>query len=225
MKKATSILKDYFLKIADSDGDDSGSTSALTDICHYKAPSEEVLHGLRASAKFDLINEFLKTASELSDEDKETVRKFKEVVNMSPTEIKSWLDNDLSHGVGQNGIGRSSGHKIIEILNKNAENYTSADITHMNKVISYVARHKGEGPLKDDNGDLTNSVRSLKNWGHNPLKKSATKNAPKDSPQCGAVCKLRWSGLSEGEAMAYWRKEQKASLKTSQALLRRVLGL
>ena len=67
----------------------------------------------------------------------------------------------------------SSGRKIVEILKKNPkkdpEAYDEEDIAHMRKVTSYCARH-----LKQEESAKMNpkskSCRSLKNWGHNPLK-------------------------------------------------------
>jgi hypothetical protein len=65
------------------------------------------------------------------------------------------------------------GRKIVKILKKNPkkdpEAYDEEDIAHMRKVTSYCARH-----LKQEESAKMNpkskSCRSLKNWGHNPLK-------------------------------------------------------
>jgi hypothetical protein len=42
------------------------------------------------------------------------------------------------------------------------------------------------------------------------VNKEATKNAPKNSPECGAVCQMRHNGMTEEEAMSHWNKEKKA---------------
>jgi hypothetical protein len=64
--------------------------------------------------------------------------------------------------------GHKSGRKIVEILGKNRTDYSSDDIDHMRRVVSYVHRHQSQKP----EGDVRNSNwhRSLLNWGHDPLK-------------------------------------------------------
>lgn len=70
---------------------------------------------------------------------------------MAPKELEDWLGTDKSKSVGQ-GEGESKGHqsgrKIVEIKRKNKSDLTDADLDHMQKVVSYVKRHKGQGPKK-----------------------------------------------------------------------------
>lgn len=67
----------------------------------------------------------------------------------------------------------SSGRKIIEILKKNpkkdASKYSDEDVKHMRRVAAYNKRHlaQEEKAKKDTN---SRSYKSLKNWGHDPLK-------------------------------------------------------
>lgn len=67
-----------------------------------------------------------------------------------------------------------SGRKIIAILEKNPkgdpDKYDEEDIQHMRKVVSYCKRHmaqEAKGPAKNPE---SKSYKSLKNWGHDPLK-------------------------------------------------------
>lgn len=102
---------------------------------------------------------------------KTIVDEFYKVVNMTPHELESWLDTDESKAVGQKdgeseSIGHKSGKRIVQLLQK--QDYADDDLSHMQKVISYVHRHMAQKPA----GDLENTRwrYSLKNWGHDPLK-------------------------------------------------------
>lgn len=98
---------------------------------------------------------------------------FYDLVNMTPSELESWLDTDKSKSVGQNSgdeeaVGHKSGKKIIRIKNKKKDDLTDSDYEHMQKVTGYVNRHKAQGPEVDvKNSDWR---YSLKNWGHDPCK-------------------------------------------------------
>ncbi|KAL8774819.1 MAG: hypothetical protein Q9209_000758 [Squamulea sp. 1 TL-2023] len=68
---------------------------------------------------------------------------------------------------------RYSGRKIIQILSKNPnkdpDQYDDEDLQHMRKVVSYCKRHLAqEEKAKQDTN--SKSYKSLKNWGHDPLK-------------------------------------------------------
>jgi hypothetical protein len=109
----------------------------------------------------------------MAKSNEQVVQEFNEAVNMTRQELEEWLQTDESKSVGQSdGGGESKGHKsgrkIVEILGKNRTDYSSDDIEHMRRVVSYVHRHqsqKPEGDVKDSNWR-----RSLLNWGHDPLK-------------------------------------------------------
>jgi hypothetical protein len=109
----------------------------------------------------------------VADDRQRIMEEFDEFVNMTPKELEAWLETNESKSVGQSdGGGESKGHesgrKIVEILGKNKTDYSSDDIEHMRRVVSYVHRHqsqKPEGDVKDSNWR-----RSLLNWGHDPLK-------------------------------------------------------
>ncbi|MEV7429975.1 MULTISPECIES: DUF3140 domain-containing protein [unclassified Nocardioides] len=98
---------------------------------------------------------------------------WKEAVNMTASELESWLESDDSRRVGQkSGGGESTGHKsgkrIVGILRTKKGDLTDADVAHMRKVVGYVHRHLAQGPDKDvEHSDWR---YSLMNWGHDPTK-------------------------------------------------------
>ena len=109
----------------------------------------------------------------MADDRQQIIEKFEEAVNMTPKELEEWLQTEESESVGQSdGGGESKGHesgrKIVEILKKNKTDYSNDDIDHMRRVVSYVHRHQSQKPA----GEVKNSNwrRSLRDWGHDPLK-------------------------------------------------------
>src|SRR4028119_2433797 len=108
-----------------------------------------------------------------NDDRQQTIDELDDSVNMTRKELEDWLQTDESQSVGQSdGGGESKGHesgrRIVEILEKNKQDYTDGDIDHMRRVVGYVHRHQVQRP----NGDVENSNwrYSLMNWGHDPLK-------------------------------------------------------
>jgi hypothetical protein len=103
---------------------------------------------------------------------KAVVTEFYQVVNLTPKELKTWLETEESQAVGQKkedeSIGHQSGRRIIEILEKKEDQYTDDDVAHMEKVISYVRRHSAQKPSHDI--EQSRWRYSLKNWGHDPTK-------------------------------------------------------
>ncbi|KAG0656684.1 hypothetical protein C6P46_006986 [Rhodotorula mucilaginosa] len=99
-------------------------------------------------------------------------------------------DNSGKVKEGEESVGHESGRKIIDILERNPKKdpskYTDEDLQHMRKgadlgfslildLAAYCARHtKQESHMLDEKSDeeleKTKSVRSLRNWGHDPLK-------------------------------------------------------
>lgn len=111
-------------------------------------------------------------------------REFSELVNMSASELKTWLAKEDSTSSGwtrseaEDGgsgetVGHESGRKIVEILernpNKKEDGYDEDDLPHMRKVVGYCKRHlaQEENAKKDPD---SKSAKSLKNWGHDPAK-------------------------------------------------------
>ncbi|AFY90393.1 MULTISPECIES: DUF3140 domain-containing protein [Chroococcidiopsis] len=110
----------------------------------------------------------------MSQDVNSAIAEFHQVVNMTPKELESWLKTEESQAVGQRkdddeSTGHKSGRRIVELLQKKEDEYTEDEISHMKKVISYVHRHSAQKPSHD----IENSrwYYSLKNWGHDPLKK------------------------------------------------------
>ncbi|KAE8231542.1 hypothetical protein CF326_g3444 [Tilletia indica] len=119
--------------------------------------------------------------------DDQVIEEFNEYVNMSADELEEWLQSEDSQGSGWTGgddgdgetVGHNSGRKIVDILRRNpskdAEKYTEEDLAHMRKVASYCKRHIAqEDKLKQSKSpeelEQTKNTKSLKNWGHDPLK-------------------------------------------------------
>ncbi|KAJ5788786.1 hypothetical protein N7457_003776, partial [Penicillium paradoxum] len=107
-----------------------------------------------------------------------SISEFHDLVNMGPTELRNWLEQEESRRAGWAGgsgetIGHESGRRIVRILEHNPtedpSEYTDQDIAHMRRVVSYCKRHLAqEGRTKHDTN--SKSYRSLKNWGHDALK-------------------------------------------------------
>jgi len=114
------------------------------------------------------------TKSAKEKDQAEAYKNFKSLVNMSASQLENWLKTGESKNTGWNSgngesIGHKSGKKITKILHKKKTELTSADYTHMHKVIAYISRHKAQKP--SGNVSETNWNYSLKNWGYDYSKK------------------------------------------------------
>ncbi len=112
----------------------------------------------------------------MASEDPDTIRReFGEAVNMTASELETWLDSDESQAVGQKsgGTGESTGHesgrRIVELLRKKKDDLSDDDLSHMRKVHGYVQRHLAQEPKRED-VETSRWRYSLMNWGHDPLK-------------------------------------------------------
>lgn len=79
----------------------------------------------------------------------------------------------LAHLLCTNKDLNYSGRKIVSILehnpDKDPDNYRDEDLNHMRRVVAYCKRHLAqEEKAKQDTE--SKSYKSLKNWGHDPLK-------------------------------------------------------
>ncbi|MFD7137129.1 DUF3140 domain-containing protein [Streptomyces sp. NPDC059894] len=112
-----------------------------------------------------------------SDDDRrETWDDFRELVNMTPSELEKWLASDPSREAGQHkdggeSTGHASGRRIVSILRTKKGDLSDEDYAHMRKVIGYIRRHSAQRP----SGDVEDSRwrHSLMNWGHDPLAKGS----------------------------------------------------
>ncbi len=109
----------------------------------------------------------------MSDDQTETRKQFRDAVNMSPKELRDWLDTEESQSVGDTGgdgesTGHRSGRRIVEIKERSVDELTDDDHAWMDKVVGYVHRHLAQRP----DGDVSETKwrYSLMNWGHDPLK-------------------------------------------------------
>ncbi len=104
----------------------------------------------------------------------EVYNNFKELVNMSASQLEKWLKTEESKNTGWDSgdgeaIGHKSGKKIIDILRKKKTDLTPDDYAHMHKVVAYISRHKAQKP--SGNVSETKWNYSLKNWGYDYTKK------------------------------------------------------
>jgi hypothetical protein len=110
----------------------------------------------------------------MNDDDKKDIYdEFKDLVNMSASELKKWLETDESKSVGQKkdggeSTGHKSGERIIDIKETKKSDLTDDDYKHMQKVIGYIKRHSAQRPKEVEGSDWE---YSLKNWGNDPGKK------------------------------------------------------
>jgi len=110
------------------------------------------------------------------EEEAEIRREFDRLANLTPAELRAWLETAQSRKVGTvrrgetESVGRQSARKILAIKAKSAADLTDADYAHMKKVIGYCRRHLAQRPW----GDVTETRWrwSLMNWGHDPLRKN-----------------------------------------------------
>ena len=83
-------------------------------------------------------------------EKQDVISDFNELVNMTASELESWLKSDDSNSAGWpksggdgdgESVGHESGRKIVEILKSNpkkdSEKYTDDQVEHMRKVVAY----------------------------------------------------------------------------------------
>lgn len=102
-------------------------------------------------------------------------RDFKDVVNMTPSELETWLGTDESRSAGWTAsgegetVGHNSGRRIVEIKGKSKASLTDDDYHHMQKVVGYVNRHMAQGGPERDK-ENSRWRHSLMNWGHDPMK-------------------------------------------------------
>jgi Protein of unknown function (DUF3140) len=105
--------------------------------------------------------------------DRDKVRSdFAEAVNMTASELRSWLKTSESRRVGWKpaggeSVGHSSGRRIVTILGKATAELTDEDYAHMRKVVGFIRRHTAQEP---ENRVTSRWRYSLMNWGHDPLK-------------------------------------------------------
>lgn len=108
----------------------------------------------------------------MSEDHESTWQDFGDAVNMTASELRTWLDTADAKAVGQKDAGResvghASGRRIIRILDTKKADLTDDDYAHMRKVVGYVHRHLAQGPADAEHSPWR---YSLMNWGHDPEK-------------------------------------------------------
>ncbi|MEL6800578.1 MAG: DUF3140 domain-containing protein [Pseudomonadota bacterium] len=105
---------------------------------------------------------------------------WRDLVNMSPSELEDWLDTDDSKSVGDTGdstsTGRKSGAKIVEIKRTRKDDLSDDQWDHMATVVGYIRRHCTQGG-PDTDVEHSKWRFSLMNWGHDPLKDDGCRKA------------------------------------------------
>ena len=104
---------------------------------------------------------------------------FNALVNLSPAELRAWLETPQSRKVGMirrgesESVGRQSARRILAIRATPHDDLTESDYAHMKKVIGYCRRHLAQRPQVLRMGGDVEHTRwrwSLMNWGHDPLR-------------------------------------------------------
>jgi hypothetical protein len=116
----------------------------------------------------------------MSESQKETYKKLKDLVNMSASELKRFMDSDEGKKAGlsrkeakQLGIhyGRESARWILKMKDTPVSEWTPKMWEWANRQISFNSRMRGnKGKLYDEKGKKTRKHLSLLIWGHNPTK-------------------------------------------------------
>ncbi len=100
---------------------------------------------------------------------------FRSAVNMTPGELREWLETEQSQSVGwvnpgeTESVGHRSGRRIVAIEKKARADLTDADYAHMRTVVGFVRRHLRQGGPRYDRAS-SRWRYSLMNWGHDPMK-------------------------------------------------------
>ena len=121
------------------------------------------------------------TDAALDDDKKEKLRKWRDLVNMSVSELEKFMESEEGKAAGLSrseaskaGIrsGRDSARAIIRMKQKKPEEWTAADWGWAGRQISFISRMRGnDGPLTDPKtGEKTRKLTSLLIWGHDPRK-------------------------------------------------------
>ena len=84
----------------------------------------------------------------MAKSDEQVMQEFDEAMKMSGRELEEWLQTQESREVGQKdggseSRGHESGRRIVEILEKDREDYTEDDVSHRRDVVGYVHQPPG----------------------------------------------------------------------------------
>lgn len=150
----------------------------------------KIVKGKSKSGKYkqddDLINELgyrvkpYAYGGQITDEEKETYKKWKELVNMSRSELEKFYNSEEGKVAGLSsseakkaGIdsGRESARWIMKMKYVPVKEWNSNMWRWAKKQISFISRMSGvKGKLYDEKGRKTRKHLALLIWGHNPEK-------------------------------------------------------
>lgn len=129
---------------------------------------------------FDTNNDDIRYAKGGEIENDETYTKWKNLVNMSKSELEKFYESKEGKEAGlssseakEQGIssGRESARWIMKMKDTPKSEWTPTMWKWANKQISFISRMSGmKGDLYDDKGNKTRKHTSLLIWGHNPKK-------------------------------------------------------
>lgn len=116
----------------------------------------------------------------MTEEQKQLYKDWKKLVNMSPSELKKFLDSDEGKVAGLSkeeasklniSRGRDSAKAILRMKEKSVNSWNETDWEWSQKQVNFIKRMSGNsGKLFDDNGRKTRKYLSLLVWGYNPKK-------------------------------------------------------
>jgi hypothetical protein len=122
----------------------------------------------------------VRSSSGLTEEQKEDYEKWKDLVNMTPSELRKFMDSDEGREAGLKkkeanrlgiGYGRESARWILKMKETPVRQWTPKMWQWCGRQISFVSRMRGnKGSLYDEKGRKTPKHTSLLIWGHNPEK-------------------------------------------------------
>lgn len=93
----------------------------------------------------------------------ETYSKYHSMVNMSPSELRKWSENECS---GKAGLSKAPITRNIRLLETPKEKWTEATAKSANRTISYLSRSGGiKGGNKVEGCGMTKNSLARKNWG------------------------------------------------------------
>lgn len=113
----------------------------------------------------------------VDDNKKELYKKWKSLVNMTPSQLQSYYDSSAGKSSGlsrssarSQGIksGRDSAKAILRMKNKPVEQWTPSDWSWAKRQVSFISRMKGGRGDSFKDGKPTRKLQSLLIWGHNP---------------------------------------------------------
>lgn len=118
--------------------------------------------------------------------DRQTVQRFRGLINLSRQELEAWLTTDESQSVGivigttrtkkvlgdgNESVGHAMGRYIVWLLGQQASAYTADDFRQMRKVCGYIRRHQAQVPAARPL-EKTRWRYALMNWGYDPCRQA-----------------------------------------------------